>query len=175
MIRCAIVSISLMIWATASSAEPEDAFGKALVERIKSEGYRIELVRTTWLRRIEIESRNSLNRRETVYNPTTSVVLQDVIIPLDRESLMTKVSEMFDSDIRSGRQGRGDTGTSVTTVSGPGAGQGKSNGNSGDGNSGNGNSGNGNSGNGNSGNGNSGNGNSGKGNSGKGNSGKGNN
>ena len=167
MIRFSVAFLALVFWASTVFAGPTDAFGKALVAKIKSEGYRIESVRTTWLRRVEIESQNTRNRRQTVYNPATSVLLQDVIIPINQGDLMTKVSEMFGFDLRGARAGR-EGGKKVITSAQPTSGSGGSSGTSGRGNSGRGNSDKGNSGKGNSGKDNPGKGNSGKGNPGKG-------
>ncbi len=100
--------LALMFWASVGSADPADPFGKALMARIKSEGFRIESIKTTFLRRIQIDSRSNRKRRQTVYNPVTGEVLQDRILEIDEESFLSHVTEMFAIDIRSGRKGRSD-------------------------------------------------------------------
>ena len=136
MIRFALALLALVFWFSAAYAEPGDPFGKALMARIKSEGFRIESIKTTFLRRIQIDSRSSRKRRQTVYNPVTGDVLQDRILELDEESFLASVSEFFAIDIRSGREGRGggDQGKGKIGKSGADKGKSEGKGNSGQGN-----------------------------------------
>lgn len=137
MIRFAPAFLALVFWFSAAYAEPGDPFGKALMARIKSEGFRIESIKTTFLRRIQIDSRSTMKRRQTVYNPVTGKILQDRILELDDESFLANVGEFFAIDIRSGRNGRGggEEGKGKSGKPRPDKGKSGGNGNSGQGNS----------------------------------------
>lgn len=117
MIRFATAIFALAFWASTAFAGPDDAFGKALMARIKSEGFHIETIKTTLLRRIQIDSRNSRKRRQTVYNPVTGEVLRDVIFPVGEGGFLSHVNDILGVDLRSLRSGR----------SGKGKGKGKGN------------------------------------------------
>lgn len=137
MIRFALASLALVFWFSAAHAEPGDPYGKALMARIKSEGFRIEAIKTTFLRRIQIDSRSSRKRRQTVYNPVTGEVLQDRILELDEESFLARVGELLAVDIRGGRKGGSGPDNEKGKIGKSGSGKGKSEGkgNSGQGNS----------------------------------------
>ena len=142
MIRFAIAFIALVLWGSTAFAAPDDAFGKALMVRIKSEGFRIESIKTTLLRRIQIDSKNSRKRRQTVYNPVTGVVLRDVIFGIEEEGFLTHVHQILGVDLRSFRSGRGGNGNGtgnsdkIKENNGKSDGKGKSdNGNAGNGKS----------------------------------------
>ena len=96
----------MVFWGSTAFAAADDAVGKALISQIKSEGFRIESIKTTLLRRIQIDSRNNSKRRQTVYNPVMGVVLRDVIIAIDEESFLSQVTEILGVDVRSFRSGR---------------------------------------------------------------------
>ena len=144
MIRFAIAFIALVFWGSTAFAAPDDAFGKALMARIKSEGFRIESIKTTFLRRIQIDSKNSRKRRQTVYNPVTGVVLRDAIFGVEDEGFLSHVNQILGVDLRSLRSGANGADKDGKAKENNGKSEGK--GNSGNGNSGKGNSGNGNSG-----------------------------
>lgn len=107
MIRFAIAFTALVFWASTAVAGADDAFGRTLMARIKAEGFRIESVKTTFLRRIQIDSKNSRKRRQTVYNPVTAVVLRDAIFDLEDKGVLAHVHEILGVDLRSFRSGRG--------------------------------------------------------------------
>ncbi len=149
MIRFAIAFIALVLWGSTAFAVPDDAFGKALMARIKSEGFRIESIKTTFLRRIQIDSKNSRKRRQTVYNPVTGVVLRDAIFGVEDEGFLSHVNQILGVDLRSLRSAGNGADKDGKAKENNGKSEGK--GNSGKGNSGKGNSGKGNSDKGNSG------------------------
>jgi hypothetical protein len=109
MIRFAIAFIALVLWGSTAFAAPDDAFGKALMARIKSEGFRIESIKTTLLRRIQIDSKNSRKRRQTVYNPVTGVVLRDAIFGIDEEGFLTHVNQILGGQFRQRQFRQGQT------------------------------------------------------------------
>lgn len=105
MTRFALAFFTLVFWASTVFAGPSDPFGKALLRRIKSEGFRIETIKTTLLRRIQIVSRSNRNRRQTVYNPVTGKVLRDYIFPIDDDGFLSHVSEILGVELRNGKDG----------------------------------------------------------------------
>ena len=135
MIRFAIAFTALVFWGSTAFAAPDDPFGKALMARIKSEGFRIESIKTTFLRRIQIDSKNSRKRRQTVYNPVTGVVLRDAIFGVEDEGFLSHVNQILGVDLRSLRSGGNGADKDGKAKGNNGKSEGK--GNSGKGNSGN--------------------------------------
>jgi hypothetical protein len=97
---CVGLGMVLVVGATTASD-----FAEFYVERIEREGFTVVSINRTLLGRVQIVSEDAQNRRETVLNPLTGELLQDLIIPTDRVPLLPDLEKLFDFGLRQGRHG----------------------------------------------------------------------
>jgi hypothetical protein len=97
------VSISL-IFAVGSTMASD--YAEDYLKMITDDGFTVVSVTKTWLGRVQGESETEDNRRETVFNPLTGELLQDLIIPVDHVTVLSELFKIMDLRLRERRSRR---------------------------------------------------------------------